>query len=91
MMPLRFPRKSPQTEESIRLRMETQGRLAFTGSTEEKHPLKVTKREEENLTRSRLRIQGRKNFHIEKVFSWEEHCKEIEEIKHGKGLIGFGV
>ena len=51
-MPMRFPRKSPQTEESIRLRMETQGRPAFTGSTEEKHPLKETKKEEENLTRS---------------------------------------
>lgn len=67
MMPLRFPRKSPQTEESIRLRMETQGRLAFTGSTEEKHPPKVTKREEENLTISRgLESKGGKTFTLKK-------------------------
>lgn len=91
MMPMRFPRKSPQTEVSIRLRMETQGRPAFTGSTEEKHPPKETKKEEENLTRSRFGIQGRKKFHIEKVFSFEEYCKEIKVIKHGKGLIESGV
>lgn len=90
-MPMRFPRKSLWTEESIRLRMETQGRPAFTGSAEEKHPPTETKKEGENLTRSRFGIQGRKNVHTEKVFSCEEYHKEIEVIKHGKGLIGFGV
>lgn len=71
--------------------METQGKPAFTGSAEEKHPPTETKKEGENLTRSRFGIQGRKNVHTEKVFSCEEYHKEIEVIKHGKGLIGFGV